>query len=116
MRRHSGRAQRDPGSTPDRRYGSGLRLRRARNDDSQHFLLQDFREAVEAVLCGNLAEHGLLDQRHAVGVDLAAPAGIGEVRADDTKRKEFTNPASEGSLANSGRLRDRLARRQQAER
>src|SRR5215218_10465685 len=42
----------------------------------RHLLLQNLREAVEAILCRNLAEDRLLDQRHAVGVNLAAPAGI----------------------------------------
>src|SRR4030088_1271183 len=56
----------------------------SRNDGgSRHFLLQDFGEAVEAVFGGNLAKDRLLDQRHAIGVDLAAPAGISEIRTDD---------------------------------
>src|SRR5215467_5368155 len=80
---------------------------------SGHFLLQNLGEAVEKVLRRNFAEDGLLDQRHAVGIDLAAPAWISEIGADDADL-EGLHEAVQRRVFREFRLRDdRLARRQQ---
>src|SRR5881296_2417172 len=43
---------------------------------------EDVGELVQEILGGELAHQRLLEERHALRVDLAAPAGVGQVRAD----------------------------------
>src|SRR5258707_1907041 len=80
--RHSG-ARSEPGISRFRVWSFGP----SRNDEGlRHFLLPNLGEAGEAIFRGALSKDRLLDQRHAGGVDLAAPAAIGEIRADETDR------------------------------
>src|ERR1700681_4418832 len=100
---------RDSGSGPSDHPGmTGWGLR--------HFLLQDFGEAVEAVFRGDLSKDRLLDQRHAIGIDLAAPAGVGEIRADDPDREGVHEAGKRRVFGKFRLVEDRLARRQKAER
>src|SRR5207253_2551746 len=48
-----------------------------------HVLGQDLGEAVQALLGRQLTDHRLLEERHALGVELAAPPRVGEVGTDD---------------------------------
>src|SRR5213078_115440 len=82
----------------------------------RHFLLQDFGEAVEALFRRDLSKDRLLDQRHAIGVDPAAPAGVGEIRADDPDREGVYEAGKRRVFGKFRLVEDRLARRQQAER
>src|SRR5258707_5595762 len=85
-------------------------------DALRHFLLQDFGEAVEAVFRGDLSKDRLLDQRHTVGVDLAAPAGITEARADEADREGIDETRKRRVAGEFRLLEDRLAGRHEGER
>src|SRR5262249_17455316 len=80
-----------------------------------HFFLQHFGEAVETVLRRYLAEDRLLDEWHAIGVDLAAPAGVGQIRADDADRERLHESVQQRIVGEFRLGDDGLARRQQAE-
>src|SRR5260370_24020888 len=78
--RHSG-ARSEPGISRFRVWSFGP----SRNDEGlRHFLLQNLGEAVEAIFPGDLSKVRLLDQRHDVGVDLAAPPGQDALRHDQS--------------------------------
>src|SRR5439155_12224721 len=55
----------------------------------RHVLAQDLGELVEKLPGRELADERLLEERHALGVELAAPARVGEVRADDRERERL---------------------------
>src|SRR4029077_6598006 len=83
---------------------------------SSHFLLENLGEAVETLLRRYLSHDGLLNERHAIGVDPAAPPRVDEVRADDRER-ERCDEAAQRRIVCKLRLReDGLAGWQQPQR
>src|SRR5262249_8205696 len=80
-----------------------------------HFRLEHICEAVETLPGRNLSQNGLVDKRHAIRVNLSAPARIDEIGADGRER-EGLDETAEGGILREFRLRDnRLPRWQQTE-
>src|SRR3989441_11285502 len=85
------RGNRSPAPAPAAR-AAGAEAQRRRSPatmPSAHVLGEHVGKLFEELPSGQLADQRLLEQRHAFGIELAAPSCIGQIRTDHRERERL---------------------------